>query len=36
MDSLSFLDNDQSLKLTNSAMWARIVLRPSFELAVEN
>ena len=36
MDSLSFLDNDQSLKQKTSAMWVRIVLRLSFELEVEN
>ena len=36
MDSLSFLDNDQSLKQKTSAMWVRIILRLSFGLEVEN
>ena len=36
MDSLSSLDNGQSLKQKTSAMWVRIVLRLSFELEVED
>ena len=36
MGSLSFLNNDQSLKQKTSALWVSIVLRLSFELEVEN